>query len=258
MLWFKKKKQELEVTPTPSNNADVVVIQTKNNLNALSLHRNILDWRDKHITNIELHLRREIPTLMQTIEHELKKLSVLESTIKTKKIHNIIIQPIITDWVKRESSNLLDDAQKELLSIHGLVLEQIDHDSNIGEGISNEHFLDAAKAASLGITGIAAIPAFASASAVSTTGLLGLFGVTTLSIPIAATGILVVGSLLAVSGFKMTTIKEKALKRYRDQLLSSINESVLGDGENGKPNLSEQLQIRILTASNYIINEVAK
>jgi|TARA_R110001599_G_scaffold321706_1_gene532450 hypothetical protein len=258
MLWFKKKKEVLDTTPTPADEIDVEVVQPNNNLNALTLRRNILDWRDKHITNIELHLRREISTLMQAIDHELNKLSVIESTFKTKNIHTTIIQPLITDWTKRESGQLLDEAQKELLSIHGLVLEQIEHDANIGEHDSNAHFVDAAKAASVGISGIVAIPAFASASAVSTTGVLGLFGVTAVSLPIAVTGILVIGSLLALSGFKMSTIKEKAIKRYRDQLYSSINASVLGDGNNGKPNLSEQLQIRILTASNFITEEITQ
>ena len=257
MLWFKKKKEILNTTPAPIDEVDVVIVKPNNNLNALTLRRNVLDWRDKHITNIELSLRREIPSLMQAIDHELDKLSMIESTLKTKKIHTTIIQPLIDEWSKRESTHLLDEAQKELFSIHGLVLEQIDHDAKIGEHDSNGHFIDAAKAASVGVSGIVAIP-FAYTSAVSTTGMLGLFGVTTLSLPIAATGILVIGSLLAVSGFKISTIKERAIKRYREQLHSSIKGSVLGDGNNGNPNLSEQLQIRILTASNFITDEITQ
>jgi len=257
MLWFKKKKEILNTTPAPIDEVDVVIVKPNNNLNALTLRRNVLDWRDKHITNIELSLRREIPSLMQAIDHELDKLSMIESTLKTKKIHTTIIQPLITEWTKRESSNLLDEAQKELFSIHGLVLEKVEHDSNIGEHDSNAHFIDAAKAASVGISGIAAIP-FASASAVSTTGILSLFTTATISLPIVATGILVIGSLLAVSGFKMSTIKKRAIKRYRDQLHSSIKESVLGVGNHGKPNLSEQLKIRVLTASNFITDEVTQ
>ena len=254
MFWFKKKKKLLKTTTTSIDK----VIHPNSNLNALTLRRNILDWRDKQIINIELNLRRETKSLMQAIEHELGKLTVIESTFKMKKIHTKIIQPLITEWTKRESRNLLDDAQKELFLIHGLVLEHVEHDAFIDEHESNAHFIDAAKAASVGLSGIVAIPAFASASAVSTTGMLGLLGVTTLSLPIAATGILVIGTLLALCGFKMSFIKEKAVKRYLDQLHSSIKESVLGDENNGKPSLSGQLQKHISTASNFILDEITQ
>jgi len=254
MFWFKNKKEVIDATPRVEDKP--IILAQPNNLNSLTLRRNVLDWKDKHITNIELHLRREITSLMQAVDYELDKLSVIDSTFKIRKIHANIIQPLTDEWTQRESSYLLDEAQKELLSIHGLVLDKIDHNLEIGEHNSNTHFTDAATAASLGITGIAAIPAFASASAVSTSGLIGLFGVTTLSLPIAATGILIIGTLFAFSGFKMSSIKEKAIKRYREQLHLSITKSVLGDVDNTSPSLSEQLQIRILTASNYIINEV--
>jgi len=254
MFWFKKKTGVTSDKQVVKNKA--ITVAQSNNLNSLSLRRNVLDWKDKHITNIELHLRREITSLMQAIDYELDKLSVIDSTFKTRKIHANIIQPLINEWTQRESSHLLDDAQKELFSLHGIVIDQIEYTSEIDEHNSKAHFVDAATAASLGVAGVVAIPAFSSASLVSTGGLFGLFATTTLSLPITATSILVIGALFAVSGFKMTSIKEKAIKRYREQLHSSIKDSVLGVSGKGNLSLSEQLQIRILTASNYIINEV--
>ena len=253
MFWSKKKKEKL----VNKHSKEIGIVPPANRANTLFLRRSVLDWKDKHVTQIEMHLRRELPVLMNAIDKELNKLSIYESLFKFRKLRSEIIQPLFNEWVSRESTQLLEDAQKELLSIHGLVLDQIDHrGGNIKTKDSKASLLDLATGAAAGVGGIALIPVFTSASVVSTGGILGLLGATTVSLPIVTIGVLVVGSSLALGVHRMSDVKKRAVKSYRKKIHKSINDLVLGGAEDAKPSLCDQLQGRILTASNHIISEI--
>lgn len=254
MFWRKKKKND----PVEKHveNISIQIIQPCNRLNSLNLRRNVLDWRDKHTANIEMHLRREVPTLMNLIDVELDKLDILESTFKIRKVTDLTILPLIKSWASTESNCLLDEARSELLAIYEFSLGPIKHEENIEIENSKDHIFDAITASSIGILGISVIPLITSASVISAGGLAGLFGATVLSLPILGAGVLFVSLSLAFSGHRMIGLKERALKRYRSHLYKSIKGSIVGSAEWKYPSLCHQLQNLISTSSDDIISEI--
>jgi hypothetical protein len=96
--------------------------QTNNRLAQIVLRRKIIDWRDKHLTEIELHLIKKLPTLMCEIDTELQNLSIYNSTIGISKVNQNMIQPIFNRWVNQRRRKLLKNAETELQNIQHTVL----------------------------------------------------------------------------------------------------------------------------------------
>ena len=254
MFWRKKrKKYPIEGCVTQH---DIQIVPPSNRLNSLNLRRNILDWKDKHTSKIEMQLRSELPILMNAIDVELNKLSIIQSTIKIKRITDQIIQPLFQKWVSTQSDNLLEKARSELLSIHHLNLGQLNSGEKINIQNSNAHVLDAITATSASACGVAVIPIFTSASIVSTGGLMGLFGATVISLPVLGTGLLISSIALTIGGIRMSGVKKRAIKRYRSRLQAFISGAVLGDKEKRNSCLNDQLQNIIFTACNDILCEI--
>jgi len=222
------------------------------------LHRKVIDWRDKHITQIELHLMRQLPLLMTRIDRELEQLSTYDSTSGMKKVNQKIIQPLFNRWVEQQHGVLLKNAQAELQTIHDTVLLQLGVCSDIDTLINQTHVRDSFVGAAFGVSGIALIPVVSSASIVSAGGVLGLVGVTTLSFPIAAVGGLAVLSLFVLGGNKVSSIKRNAQLKYRQDIGQKIDEFVFSKGNQNTKGLSFSLQSHITAASNNILKGLTK
>lgn len=268
MFWSKKKKNNVIVETNKEIKTSIIPPPDK--VNALRLRRTVQNWKDKHTVVIEMHLRRELICLMTDIDHELEEISMADTFFNLKKVNSDVIQPLFESWVSRESAHLIKDAQKELTLIHSLELEAQSSNplNDINTQSSHHHLLDVGSAAAMGLGGLATIPVLGTLSITSTGGLFGFFAVSTISLPILGAGILAVGSLVAISGYKMSGVKTRAIKRYRDNLnqviikivLPNINESQTNRAVPQKkpppPSLSEILQSRIQASSDKIIGEL--
>ena len=82
------------------------------NEDKILLRRQILDWRDKHIENIDHHLNHEILFLFNELEQKIQKMSIkdiFKSDAYTKRL-----QPIYTRWLENELPILINAAQFDL------------------------------------------------------------------------------------------------------------------------------------------------
>jgi hypothetical protein len=244
-----KAKNEAEVESTVAEEN----VELNDRFEQIALRRKVLDWRDKHLTEIELHLMKELPFLMRKIDGELENLSTFDSTSGMGKVNQNIIQPMFNKWVEQQRHILLKNAETELQKIHDTVLCQAGVNSDIDSHFNQTHISDAFAGAALGVGGIVLVPVVSSASVVSVGGLLGLVGVTTLSLPVAVVGGLAAVSMLALGGRKFLTIKRNAQFKYRQNIGKKIDEFVFSKGNNKTKGLSFQLQSSITAASEQII-----
>jgi len=223
---------------------------------AATIRREILEWRDKHHIAIDLHLCRELPVIMRQIEVEFNKMNVFQSTIGIRKASRELIQPKFEEWLDSESIKLLDDAQKELRSIHDVLVQQSNTGSNIDAEPGFGHISDAVSGLALGLGGFALIAPISSASVVSAGGLMGVLGVTTVSIPFLAAGILLIVSLLALGGHRFATLKHRAQKSYREKVEARMEDFVLSRNRHEFDGLSRRLQNFISQACEDALKEM--
>ena len=90
-------------------------------LENIILHREILDCRDKHLENIERHLKNEIEVLFKEIDSEIDKMTLKSGSKGSSKDRNAqkkIIQNLYKNWVEQKSNSLLTQAQFDLDKIY--------------------------------------------------------------------------------------------------------------------------------------------
>jgi hypothetical protein len=54
MFWSKKKKEKF--VNKHNKEIEIEIVPPANRAKTLFLRRNVLDWKDKHVTQIEMHL----------------------------------------------------------------------------------------------------------------------------------------------------------------------------------------------------------
>jgi hypothetical protein len=255
MFWRKRRKPkadqqrpELKLTEQSTE-----VCHTK--FANLDLRRAVLDWRDKHIEKVELHLGRELTTLFNSIDVQLEQLSARELIFDSKNIGGNHIEPIYLEWAEREVQELIDDARKDLSSIftHALSFQKLE--TSFDQNENSKPYLDATLAASATGAGLAAIPVFASLSSVSAGGLLGMIGATAVSWPVMLAGVATVGALVSFGGYKAANLKSKTVSKYRDTSRKFITQQVIGDRE-ARNSISKNLQAFISEAATKILEEI--
>ena len=92
-------------------------------------------------------------------------------------------------------------------------------------------------------------------SVVSAGGILGFFGVTVIFWPVVAAGLATVGTLMALGGYKVTSLKSRVIRRYRKAIKKSIDDQVLGY-ESDQVSIRQQLQSNIQHTAEKIIMEI--
>ena len=247
-MFVQNLQRKFESNDTEINITDNLLIRSK-------LRKSLLGWKDKHLTEIECHLRKKLPELSGVIKDKLNTLTVIESTISIRASHKKTIQPIIDEWVKNQVFDLMTNAQNDLHKFYQTKLGQVNHQSHVDDEHNLDYLLDVGLATSVGISGLAAIPIVSAFSTVSTAGFLGLFTITTISLPILAIGTLTVGALFALGGHKFSKVKEKSLNRFHLVLLKSITDQILDGVDKNKTTLCDQLKNNITTTYVNIINE---
>ena len=257
-LWGSKHRAQDQAAKSPAISPELSDQATEvchERLANLDVRRSVLDWRDRHLENTELQLRRELLTLFGSIDKQLEKMTIAETFFHEKKFSKENIEPIYLAWVEREATKIINDAQKDLRSIFSHALDFEIDETTLEQSETSGRYTDAAIAAAATGAGMAAIPVFAGMSMVSAGGVLGFIGITTISWPIAALGITTVGGLLAVGGYKSADLKSKASSRYRDKVFAFINDQVLG-GVNSETSVSQNIQAHIKKATTTILAEI--
>ena len=221
------------------------------------LRRQILDWRDKHIENIDHHLNREIIFLFNELEQKIQQMSlkdIFKSDAYTKKL-----KPIYTRWIENEVSMLINDAQVDLNKLRRYTVEYFNKANQIDSKNDNENIIDATAAVLSTGAAIYAIPSVLSflTTRVAAQGVLGILGATTtvVSWPIAMTGITIVAGMLAFGGNKATNLKSNHINRYKKAIRTSLYNRIIYNKANDS--VSQSLQMKIEEISNTLLRELS-
>ena len=221
------------------------------------LRRKILDWRDKHIEDIDHHLNREIIFLFNELEQKIQQMSlkdIFKSDAYTKKL-----KPIYTRWIENEVSMLINDAQVDLNKLRRYTVEYFNEANHIDSKNDNENIIDATAAVLSTGAAIYAIPSVLSflTTRVAAQGVLGILGSTTtvVSWPIAMTGITIVAGMLAFGGNKATNLKSNHINRYKKAIRTSLYNRIIYNKANDS--VSQSLQMKIEEISNTLLRELS-
>lgn len=254
MFWKKKKKAEIPQASESTALSAAVTTACHAKYANLALRRSILDWRDRHTENAELHLSRELSTLYSSLDEQLEKMSVRD-LFTSKSYGAEHFEPIFTSWIEREATHIISAAQNDLASAFSRSLEMGQLADSLDHQEGKEHYTDVAIAAAATGAGLAAIPAVATMSIVSTGGVLGFLGATVAAWPVVALGVVAVGGLLALGGYKAADLKTSAIARFRKSMRNAIKEQVLGS-DVGNPSICERIQRYIDATAEEILLEI--
>ena len=227
------------------------------NEDKILLRRQILDWRDKHIENIDHHLNREIIFLFNELEQKIQKMSIkdiFKSDAYTKRL-----QPIYTRWLENELQVLINAAQVDLNQTCEHTFEYINTSNNLDYKNDNGTLVDATKVVLSTGAAISAVPSFLSllTTTVAAEGVLGILGATTTIInwPIVLAGITVIGGLAALGGNKATKLKVDAINRYKKTIRKNLYDRVIYNKTNDS--VCQSLQIKIEEISSALLRELS-
>jgi len=228
-------------------------IQLSQSLHRLKIRRQILDWRDVHILNIDQHLRKNIEELFNNLDKEIdNKASKIDFFIKIKKYMEENINPIYDQWIENESEWLLQNAQNDLSTIYNTIIES-NKNSPRHADIHNKNSINTTTAAiSIGATTLTAGGAtIISTMAVTPAwGILGMIGLTAISWPIAIAG----GGLIVLGGFIGNEAFKKHINDFKEQIKKEACMKVLGC-ENCKTSVQMVLEDRIFETAKNILSE---
>ncbi len=232
-----------------------------NSEDKVRLRRQLLDWRDKHIDNIQHHLDREVILLYADIDKAFKKMNIVD-IFDSRAFFKKEIEPKYLQWLKNETTVLLNLAQEELNHIiqHGILSEAQGYKTNLQSSSKSDSdtAIDAATATFSTGLAVAAIPSLItfSTTSVSAGGILGMLGATTtvISWPVAIVGGAV---LLGLSHFgigKFGSLKSDAIKRLRKETKKQIHNRVI-QNEMGD-SVCQHLQTKIFETTEQMIGNL--
>lgn len=230
---------------------------TKDKADSILLRRQLLDWRDKHVEAIQHHLNRELVLLLQEMDAEIDRMTLLQTFHNSAYVKKRL-EPIYSRWLKNEVTFLIESAQFELNVIYEHRLEYERPDNELNHKDDKKNILETTTAVLSTGVAVAAIPTILSLSTttISAGGVLGLLGVTTtvISWPVALTGGAIVLGLSSFGVSKAARLKFNAEKRFKDKIHQTIRESVL---PNEKENsVCQVLQAKIIGVAKTLLDEI--
>lgn len=221
----------------------------------MGLRRQILDWRDKWLTQIPATLERELPGLIALLNVKINHISFTE-TFRTKGFAEKNLQPTYKRWVRTQSEQIMRLAEKDLESINQNIL---DFNASVDEWVATDTSLRNATELGLATTSTGAallgIPTVATLSVKSAGWGLGLLGVTAISWPIALGGAAVLGTMAVFGGSRLAKFKDKAIRELKDSVEETIKSTVMGASPE-KPSVNASLQHHIRSAATAYLEEL--
>ena len=236
----------------PNSEANIPLALTLTEIEKLYLRRQILDWRDKWLTQIPSQLTQRLPALIRVLDVRIESIT-FNATFKTKSFAEKQLQPVYANWAKANGTEIVSAAEKELQQIYQHTLG---FDDRVSAWSARETSAKNAFEIGLatGTTGAAflGIPVVASVSVQSAGYGLGLLGVTAISWPIALVGAAVVGTMTIFGGSKILKYKENAIRDLKDSTSEFVRLSVLAPSSR-PPSLCTSLQVIIRQTSAQIL-----
>ena len=224
-----------------------------------SLRRPVLDWRDRHVKEVEMHLRRELESLYGDLDEELENLRFrdLWSRRARENFTNKYLQPILKNWVEEEVEHLWENALGDLFSIISAhAFDPNDSATEFPHEDITDHYREAIMALLATALGIAGIRVVSALSVVPAAGILGLLGVTTISLPIAIAGGFILGILVS-TGVNRMLILPRVRKKWSIMVKDSVEKQILGDQTTGKTDsVCSRLQHQIKKIAKSILNKI--
>lgn len=228
-----------------------------NKLEAMILRKAILSWRERWTKNIGERLQADSLNLLRTLEAEISAMS-FRNAIFSKQFTRNQLQPIFTKWSESRASELISDAEADLLKIceqsvprHSAPNTLDDHDSLGG-------LKDIAGATLGSAMAFAAIPAVVtfSTTTVSVGGILGLLGVTASAVVLKqlALGVIALGILWYLASMRIQKIKSNSQARLKLQMQQQIKGKILYSKK--KKSLNLTLNELIEEAARKLIGEL--
>ena len=222
------------------------------------VRRRILEWRDECLFDAKISLTRVALDLAPLIRETLENASMVEIIGKPTSFCATRVDPIVAARLKPELTRLEKMASEKLLDISNAAtyFEQADFASKADGSLwSNAIDIGSVGApVALGAGALLAAPAMAvgttaaffglvTTSAISVPVLLGVFGVASIA---TATGL--------TRGFRL---KERAVNRLNDKVLTSIAASIIGEPTTEGPQSALSCYRRsIETTTSNIIQEL--
>lgn len=192
-------------------------------LDFINARKEILDWRDRWIDNIDKQLERESDHLLNMLNRSIDALSYKE-TLNIDKFIDLRLASTFHKWTVQQSDNLIDLARSELKNEVRHINKSGGLIHNLQNAKKNRAMADIAKAGLSTTATIAAIPAAISLSTASAGGIMGLLGATAIVAtgPAAIIGAGVVATLAALSGKRIKKIKENAQTNLKVEIRDTV------------------------------------
>lgn len=219
----------------------------------LDKRREVLEWRDKHMAEIEIRLQKEISSLMDSVRQACSQMR--KSDLSQIEAHyQNTIQPICNRWISSTEKTFVDAAIKDfpLTTSTSTTLYGVEGVMRRSENMSISTDSRVAKVAIA--ASVSAVPITASMATVSAGGLAGLFGVTVIAWPVVAAGAIIGGGLLLFGGKSLAGKAQKEKINYETKLLDLVRECILGRSEYGN-SLLLILQQRIEDIASKALKE---
>lgn len=224
-------------------------------LDFINARKEILDWRDRWIDNIDKQLERESVHLLNMFNRSIDALSY-KDTMNIDKFIDLRLASTFQRWTIQQSDNLIDSARSELKNEVRHIIKPGGLIHNLRNAKKNRAMADVAKAGLSTTATIAAIPAAISLSTTSASGIMGLLGATAIVTtgPVAIIGAGVVATLAALSGKRIQKIKQNAQTNLKVEIRDTVRAKILYSGD--QSSLSQHLQGKIEECATKLLKEL--
>lgn len=212
-----------------------------NKLEAMILRKAILSWRERWTKNIGERLQLDSLNLLKALEAEISAMS-FRNAIFSKSFTRNQLQPIFTSWSEGRASELISDAEADLLKICEQSVPRHSARNTLDDHDSLDGLKDIAGATLGSAMAFAAIPAVVtfSTATVPIGGILGLLGVTASVVVFKqlALGVFALGILWYLASVRIQKIKTKSQARLKLQMQKQIKDKILYSKKNKSLNLT--------------------
>lgn len=228
-----------------------------NKLEAMTLRKQILSWRERWTKQIGEQLQADSMNLQSALEVEINAMS-WRNVIFPKRFTRNRLEPIFTRWSEDKASELINDAEADLLKICEQSVPRHSASETLEDRDTLSSLKDMAGAALSGAAVIGAIPALVSFSfaSVSVGGFLGLLGVTATVVVFRNVVIAVIGLgiLALIAAIRIRKIKTNRQARLKQTMQTQIKEKILYSKK--KKSLHLTLNQLIEDTANKLIGEL--
>ena len=248
MFWIKKKTDK-GTLPKSDQLLKIEIKSGGSTSDIIKVRRDVLEWRDKQIEDIELYLASEFKSLCDALNDKIDKMTYRD-LFRQQTFCKIHLEPIYKAWVEREEKHILDVASKELAVVISHALKYCEHSSPLDYEDNKGPYLDAAVAVVATGAGFAVMPPV-TGTILFVGGVGVIFGAT----PIAWPVVVVSSLLLIVGGYRGATVKRRAMLRFQKSVEKAIKVRVLGEEGNAE-SMRERLQAYISYTAEELIVEI--